>query len=125
MANLCRVTYAPFSALFPRCRAGVHHGGIGTLSKALQAGLPQLIVQRAFDQFDNAARAVRLGFARTASYRQRGDVPEALKALLDDTAAAATAKELGQKLLAPIDIVPWLKRIAAQRPTSGGVGPER
>ena len=32
------------------------------LDEALRAGLPQLIVPRAYDQFDNAARAERLGF---------------------------------------------------------------
>ena len=42
-----RTAYAPFESLLPRCRAIVHHGGIGTLAEALRAGLPQLIVPRA------------------------------------------------------------------------------
>jgi rhamnosyltransferase subunit B len=56
--------YARYSLLFPRARAIVHHGGIGTLGQALRAGKPQLIVPLLTDQFDNAARAVRLGVAR-------------------------------------------------------------
>jgi len=54
-------SYAPFSRLFPRCAAVIHHGGIGTVSQALAAGVPQLVIPLAFDQFDNAARVARLG----------------------------------------------------------------
>ena len=52
--------YAPFSTLLPACAGLIHHGGIGTLAEALAAGVPQVIVPNAFDQFDNAARIVRL-----------------------------------------------------------------
>lgn len=39
----------------------VHHGGIGTTAQALAAGIPQLVMPLAHDQFDNAARVKRLG----------------------------------------------------------------
>ena len=55
------VAYAPFSALLPRCAGIVHHGGIGTTSQALAAGIPQIIVPMSHDQPDNAARVLRLG----------------------------------------------------------------
>jgi UDP:flavonoid glycosyltransferase YjiC (YdhE family) len=61
--------YAPYSQLFPYARAIVHQGGIGTLGQGLRAGRPQLIVPFFGDQPDNAARAVRLGVARTLSRR--------------------------------------------------------
>lgn len=51
-----RVEYAPFSQLLPRAAAIVHHGGIGTVAQALAAGVPQLVLPRAHDQFDNAYR---------------------------------------------------------------------
>jgi rhamnosyltransferase subunit B len=57
----------PFSHVFPRAAAVVHHGGIGTASLALEAGVPQLIMPMAFDQHDNAARLERLGVARSLS----------------------------------------------------------
>jgi len=57
-------SYVPFSWLFLRIRAVIHHGGIGTLSQALIAGIPQLLMPLGFDQPDNAARLVRLGVAR-------------------------------------------------------------
>lgn len=52
---------APFQKLFPQCAAVVHHGGIGTVAKAMAAGTPQLICPICFDQVDNGARAKRLG----------------------------------------------------------------
>jgi len=60
-ASIRHVSYAPFSLLLPSCAAIVHHGGIGTTSQALAAGVPQLIMPMAHDQPDNAARVVRLG----------------------------------------------------------------
>lgn len=54
---------APFSRLFAGATAVVHHGGIGTTAEALRAGVPQLVVPFAYDQFDNARRAQRLGVA--------------------------------------------------------------
>jgi UDP:flavonoid glycosyltransferase YjiC (YdhE family) len=62
--------YAPFSQLFPRARAIIHQGGIGTVGQALRAGKPQLIVPVLADQFDNAARVVRLGVARAVARRR-------------------------------------------------------
>ena len=59
------VNYAPFEALLPRACAMVHHGGVGTTSQGLRAGVPTLIVPFAFDQPDNAAHAERLGTSRT------------------------------------------------------------
>ena len=56
--------YASFGQLLPHCSAIVHHGGIGTTSQALAAGIPQIIRPLAFDQFDNAARVETLGCGR-------------------------------------------------------------
>lgn len=57
--------YVPFSQLLQRTAGLVHHGGIGTCAQALRAGVPQLIVPMAYDQFDNAARAKTLGVSDT------------------------------------------------------------
>lgn len=113
--GVLRLDYAPFDSLFPRCRALVHHGGIGTLSKALRAGLPQLVIPRAYDQFDNAARAERLGFGLGLSYRRLPPAAEKLRVLLDDPRYAERARELGGQLAVPADIVGWLEGIAARR----------
>ena len=62
--------YLPYSAVFPHACAVIHQAGIGTLAQALAAGRPQLIVPVAFDQPDNAARAVALGLARTLPFKK-------------------------------------------------------
>lgn len=59
--------HAPFAQLFSRAAAVVHHGGIGTTGLAMQSGRPMLVVPRAWDQPDNAARVTRLGVARVLS----------------------------------------------------------
>lgn len=56
--------YAPFSQVFPRAAAVIHHGGIGTTAQCLAAAVPQFVMPMAFDQPDNANRLVRLGVAR-------------------------------------------------------------
>jgi UDP:flavonoid glycosyltransferase YjiC (YdhE family) len=53
--------YVPFSQVFPRCAAVVHHGGIGTCAQAMAAGVPQLLMPMAHDQPDNGSRLRHLG----------------------------------------------------------------
>ena len=52
--------FLPFSRVFPRCAAVMHHGGIGTCAQAMSAGIPQLIMPMAHDQPDNAWRTGHL-----------------------------------------------------------------
>jgi UDP:flavonoid glycosyltransferase YjiC (YdhE family) len=93
--------YAAYSRLFPQAAAVVHQGGIGTLAQALRAARPQLIVPFFADQPDNAARATRLGIARTL-HRQRYAAPlayAALSALLADSALGARAQAIRERIL--------------------------
>ncbi len=60
-AGAAHFDFAPFSRLFPRCAAVVHHGGIGTCAQGLAAGVPQLIMAMAHDQPDNGWRLRNLG----------------------------------------------------------------
>lgn len=58
------VEWAPFSALFPRAAAVIHHGGVGTTAEALRAGVPQLVIPFSHDQYDNGDRVTRLHCGR-------------------------------------------------------------
>ena len=58
--EMFHLPHVAFEDVLPRCRAIVHHGGIGTASKAFAAGIPQLVIPLAHDQHDNAARIERL-----------------------------------------------------------------
>lgn len=62
--------FVPLSRLLPRSAAFVHHGGIGSASQGLAAGVPQLVRPMAFDQPDNAERLVRLGVAEVLRPRR-------------------------------------------------------
>jgi UDP:flavonoid glycosyltransferase YjiC (YdhE family) len=92
--------YAPFSLLFPRAAAIVHHGGIGTTGYAMRSGRPSLIMPCAWDQPDNAERAARLGIARTIA-RNRYEphrVCAELRRLLGDPAYTRRASEIAAKV---------------------------
>lgn len=93
-------SYAPFAALLPRAAAFIHHGGIGSVSQALRAGIPQLIQPMAFDQFDNASRVVQLTTGREILPRhflpQR--VAQELKTLLGDPEIAASCRRAASAL---------------------------
>ena len=92
--------YAPFEQVFPRSAVIVHSGGIGTTGQALKSGRPQLVIPHAHDQFDNAARVVRVGCARSLA-RPRYNATSATKELanlLDDAQYASRAAEIGLRV---------------------------
>lgn len=93
------VDYAPYQSLLPRACAMVHHGGVGTTSQGLLAGVPTLIVPFAFDQSDNAEHAYRLGTSRTL-YRKNYFAPRVAKELhkLLQPAYARRGREVSQRL---------------------------
>ena len=90
--------YAPFGEVLPRAAAVVHHGGVGTTGQSLRAGRPQLVVPFSHDQFDNGARAARLGVARVlprAKFDGRSAERE-LGELLHDQSYSVRAAEVGE-----------------------------
>jgi rhamnosyltransferase subunit B len=91
--------FAPFSELLPRCCALVHHGGIGTASQGLAAGVPQLVLPHAHDQLDNATRLKRLGVANFIKpERYKSDhVAQALGDLLGSREAAESCRVVAGK----------------------------
>jgi len=98
--GVVHVHYVPFGALLPRLAALVHHGGIGTTSQALRAGVPQLIRPMAFDQFDNARRARELGVAveLLPSRYSVQSAAAALHDLLDDPQVRERCRHWASKL---------------------------
>jgi rhamnosyltransferase subunit B len=63
--GIIALDYVPYPTLLPKACAVVHHGGVGTTSHGLLAGVPTLIVPFAFDQSDNAEHARKVGTSRT------------------------------------------------------------
>jgi rhamnosyltransferase subunit B len=93
-------SYLPYSQVFPHACAVVHQAGIGTLAQALRAGRPQLITPVWFDQPDNAARAARLGVARTLPFRRvtAARLVQQLQPLLAAPAYAVAARDVAASL---------------------------
>lgn len=95
-AGVAAFESAPFSLLFPRAAASVHHGGVGSVGQSLRSGRPCVVVPHAHDQFNNSVRAVNLGVA--AALDRRRLTPEALaralRSVLDDAAFARRAETL-------------------------------
>lgn len=92
--------YAPFSRLFPKAAAVVHHGGIGTCAQGLRAGIPQLVSPFGMDQPDNASRLVALGVGDTVRmnrYKSRV-VAKKLDRLIRDNGVQARCKQIADKI---------------------------
>lgn len=98
--GMIAVDYAPFESLLERGCVMIHHGGVGTTSQGLRAGVPTLIVPFAFDQPDNAAHAEKLGTSRTlARTKYKSDnVARELDKLLNNPQYALTAKTVAEEL---------------------------
>jgi UDP:flavonoid glycosyltransferase YjiC (YdhE family) len=86
----------PYRGLMPRVAAVIHHGGIGTIGRALASGVPQLVLAHSFDQPDTGARLRRCGLGEwLPSTRWEPDAAADLLAqLLDDPAYRARAARI-------------------------------
>lgn len=103
-AALLKRRYVPLAALLPRCRALVHHGGIGTASLAYAAGVPQVVTPFAHDQFDNAQRVAASGCGVRLDAPVRGEpLARALARVLGDAAMAARCAEVRARMAAQPD----------------------
>jgi UDP:flavonoid glycosyltransferase YjiC (YdhE family) len=98
--NVRHFDFAPFKELLPRCEALVHHGGIGSLSQAMSAGIPQVIMPMGFDQIDNAHRVGRLGVGDSLfPKRFDGDrLAMTLRNLMANPNTAGACKQLAEKI---------------------------
>ena len=124
-ANVLVRSYIPLSKLLPRAKALVHHGGIGTISQAFAAGIPQLITPFAHDQFDNAARVERLGCGFQLP-RSRGalTLQASLRRLLEDESIRSNCAAV-RAATAPGEVSRRNALTAIERVASLALGPSR
>ena len=78
--NVYLIDDCPHDWLFPRCRAVCHHGGAGTTSTGLRAGLPTVVVPFFGDQFF---------WGRVIADAEAGPEPIPIQRLNSDALAAA------------------------------------
>jgi UDP:flavonoid glycosyltransferase YjiC (YdhE family) len=95
-----------FAAVFPACRALVHHGGMGTMSAGLRAGLPMLVYWTALDQAIWAGRVkqLKVGFGRRISSATTERLLADLRTILDPK-YATRAREIATQMITPEDSV--------------------
>jgi rhamnosyltransferase subunit B len=111
--GIAHFAYVPFSQLLPRAAALIHHGGIGSMSQAMAAGIPQVIVALAHDQFDNANRVAKLGIGDWFRHRQLSTsrLARTLHQLLNQPGLAHRCRDVADRLASDGD---GLARMAEQ-----------
>jgi UDP:flavonoid glycosyltransferase YjiC (YdhE family) len=105
------------SAVLPLVDLIVHHGGTGTVLRALEVGLPQLLLPQGAGQFLNAEILAAAGAARALPNvaQQPGAIGEAVRELLGDAPERQAASRLRNEIAAmpsPADVVPSLVTLA-------------
>ena len=94
------------AAVFPACRAVVHHGGAGTIAAGLRAGVPTLVLWLNADQpvWGAQLKHLGVGLSRAFSSTTRATLVADLRKLLNGRYAAA-AKSLSARMTKPADSV--------------------
>ncbi len=95
-----------YAAIFPACRAVVHHGGAGTVAAGLRAGVPTLILWTAPDRQMWGARIKRLKVGTTRRFSSTSE-----KSLVADLRTilapqyVSRARELATQMTRPAESV--------------------
>ena len=95
-----------YAAVFPACRAIVHHGGSGTTAASLRAGIPTLILWTWPDQsfFGAQLKRLKVGTARRFSTTTRESLVADLRQILAPE-YAARARKLSTQMTKPAESV--------------------
>jgi len=102
-ANVFMVGSIPHDWLFPRMRAVVHHGGVGTTAAGLRSGVPSIVTPFFADQPFWAQRVWELGVGPRPIPRRRltaDRLAAAIQRVVADTAMQARAAALGARIRA-------------------------
>jgi len=95
-----------YAAVFPACRAVVHHGGAGTTAAGLRAGVPTLILWMADVQvvWGAAVKRLKVGTARRFSTTTEKLLVADLRTILAPQ-YVARAREIATRMTKPADSV--------------------
>jgi len=105
LAHVKVVDAVNYAAIFPLCRAVVHHGGAGTTAAGLRAGVPQLILWTLPDQLTHRGAAVKrlkVGTARRFSATTQQSLVADLRKILDPQ-YLARSREIATRMTKPAD----------------------
>jgi UDP:flavonoid glycosyltransferase YjiC (YdhE family) len=91
----------PFSWLFSKVAAVIHHGGAGTTAAGLRAGVPSIVIPFFGDQFFWGQRVAELGAGPEPIPRKRlsvGRLTKAIQKAISDKTIKQKAKNIGLKI---------------------------
>lgn len=121
--NVKVVEVANHAAVFPACRAVVHHGGAGTTAAGMRAGVPTLILWEGADQPIWAAQVKRLkiGSGRRFATTTRKSLTAELRSVLSRHHVMA-AEDFATRMTKPADSVAAAADLleGAARPAKAG-----
>lgn len=101
--SVLMVDSVPFSWLFPRVAAVVHHGGAGTTAAGLRAGVPSVVIPFFGDQPFWGQRMAELGVGPAPIPRRRLTIERLARAIqqaVTDQTMRQRAAHLGSKIQA-------------------------
>jgi vancomycin aglycone glucosyltransferase len=92
------------AAIFPLCRAVVHHGGAGTTAAGLRAGIPNLILWNGLDQpvWADSVTRLKVGFGRRFSESTVDSLVADLQSVLAPH-YASRAREVAAQMTTPAE----------------------
>src|SRR6185437_12170569 len=95
-----------YAAVFPVCRAVVHHGGSGTTAASLRAGVPTLILWSSADQpyWGNQVRRLNVGTSRRFSATTRESLVADLRRTLSPE-CTVRAREFAGRMTKPAESI--------------------
>jgi len=100
--NIFPIEYAPHEWLYARVKVAAHHGGAGTTSASLHAGIPTITMPLAIDQFFWGGQIYKIG-AGPKPIPQRAlsaeKLADAIRESLTNNAMRAKAKTISARLV--------------------------
>jgi sterol 3beta-glucosyltransferase len=98
--NIFPIEYIPHDWLYQRVRVAIHHGGAGTTSASLHAGIPTITLPLAIDQFFWGERIQKLGVGLSIPQRKLNteNLAQAITETLNNKDMNAKAKAISNVL---------------------------
>jgi UDP:flavonoid glycosyltransferase YjiC (YdhE family) len=94
------IEFIPHDWLYPRVKVAIHHGGAGTTSASLHAGIPTIALPLAIDQFFWGERIQNIGAGLSIPQRKltAHNLAQAITEALNNKEMNAKAKAIGDAL---------------------------
>ncbi|MBK9780294.1 MAG: hypothetical protein IPP55_09630 [Anaerolineales bacterium] len=98
--NIFPIAYVPHDWLYKRVKVAIHHGGAGTTSASLHAGIPTITMPLAIDQFFWGERIQKIGVGLSIPQRKLNaeNLAEAISEALTNKEMNARAKAIRDAL---------------------------